>query len=300
MLDKQTHQSKVMTNVLITGATGNVGSQVVKYLNSESGIEIFAGLRDIEKDKTHLESYPDIQNIKFDFEDLSVAEKAFSNIDILFLLRPPQISDVEGVFKPLLEIAKSSSINKIVFLSVQGAEKSSVIPHNKIETLIKHIGFDYIFVRPAYFMQNLTTQLLPEIKDNRSITLPSGDAAFNWVDVHNIGEATAKLIADFDSYMNSSYEITGDQNLNFNQVSSIMSDILDVKITYNSINPVSFWLRKRKELGNSSFALVMTILHFLPRVQGAPEISENYTKLTRKSATSITEFIKREKDRFLA
>jgi uncharacterized protein YbjT (DUF2867 family) len=300
MLDKQTHQSKVMINVLITGATGNVGSQVVKYLNSESGIEIIAGLRDIEKDKIYLESYPDIQYRKFDFKDLSVAEKAFSNIDILFLLRPPQISDVDGVFKPLLELAKSSGINKIVFLSVQGAEKSTVIPHNKIETLIKKIGFEYIFVRPAYFMQNLTTQLLPEIKNNRSITLPSGDAAFNWVDVHNIGEATAKLIAGFDNYKNSSYEITGDQNLSFNQVSSIMSDILGVKITYNQINPVSFWLRKRKELGNSSFATVMTVLHFLPRLQEPPKISGNYKKLTSKSATSIIEFIKREKGFILA
>jgi hypothetical protein len=51
------------------------------------------------------------------------------NIDVLFLLRPPHISEVETYFNPLLQSAKENNIKKIVFLSVQGAEKSKIIPH---------------------------------------------------------------------------------------------------------------------------------------------------------------------------
>jgi len=63
-------------------------------------------------------------------------------------------------------------VNQVVFLSVQGAEKSKVIPHNRIESLIIEYGMEYIFLRPGYFMQNLTTTLLPDIIKRRQIFLP--------------------------------------------------------------------------------------------------------------------------------
>jgi hypothetical protein len=41
----------------------------------------------------------------------------------------------------------------------------------------------------------------------------------------------------------------------------------------------------------------MTILHFLPRLQKEPEISDNYFKLTGKKTTTLKEFINREKEK---
>lgn len=212
-------------------------------------------------------------------------------------MRPPHISDVEKVFRPLLNSAKENEINKVVFLSVQGAEKSKVIPHNKIERLIQELCFEYIFVRPSYFMQNLTTTLLPEILEKRSITLPSGKAQFNWIDVKNIGEATANLALKFDSFQNQALEITGTENKNFSEVTLLISNTLGIKIQFIGINPISFYFRKTKEGVQSGFAIVMTILHFLPRLQAEPKISDNYLKLTGKTPTTLKEFIEREKEK---
>ncbi|MEZ5024288.1 MAG: hypothetical protein R2728_13685 [Chitinophagales bacterium] len=52
----------------------------------------------------------------------------FKDIDLLFLLRPPHISKVDEYFQPLFRSAKNNGIDKVVFLSVQGAEKSKMIP----------------------------------------------------------------------------------------------------------------------------------------------------------------------------
>lgn len=149
-------------------------------------------------------------------------------------------------------------------------------------------------------MQNLTTTLLPEIQKKQSITLPSGQAKFNWVDVKNIGEASAVLIAQFENYQNKAYEITGTENKNFGQVVDIMSGIIGKRISFKSINPISFYFRKKKEGINSGFAVVMTILHFLPRLQTEPKISDNYRKLTGKTPTTLQEFLEREKDKLSA
>ncbi len=118
---------------------------------------------------------------QFDFEDTNSFEQSLTGIDRVFLLRPPHISDVDKFFRPLLQHFRLYNIHDVVFLSVQGAEKSKVIPHNKIEKLLKEFGFNTIFLRPAYFMQNLTTTLLQDIKMKRRIILPAGKARFNWL-----------------------------------------------------------------------------------------------------------------------
>lgn len=199
-----------MSKILITGATGNIGTEVVEFLSAlEKKQQIILAVRNIESTKTRHSNLAKFNFRQFDFENEASFTEAFEGIQTLFLLRPPHISDIEKYFLPLLTAAESSGIKNIVFLSVQGAEKSKVIPHNKIERLIEKMDFNYIFVRPSYFMQNLTTALLPEIQMNKSITLPSGKAKFNWIDTKNIGEAIAVLITSFDKYKNQAYEITG-------------------------------------------------------------------------------------------
>ncbi|KAB1065943.1 NmrA family NAD(P)-binding protein [Salibacter halophilus] len=288
-----------MKRILVTGATGNIGHEVVYYLSElKYGSEIFAAVRNIEKAKKTFEKHPNVHYRLFDFENEDAYSKAFHQIDILFLLRPPHISNVEKIFRPLLISAKENGIKRIVFLSVQGAEKSKVIPHNKIERLILELQFNYIFVRPSYFMQNLTTTLLPEIVNRKCITLPSGKAKFNWIDVKNIAEATAILITQFETYQNRAYDITSNQNKNFGDVADLMSKLTGERIRFKSINPISFYFLKKKEGMKGGFAMVMTILHFLPRLQSEPEISDNYQKLTEKAPTTLQDFIEREKDKF--
>ena len=284
-----------MKRILVTGATGNIGLEVVHYLNVlNSDCEIIAAVRDVTDAKRKFSDAVNLQFRQFDFENPDTFSAAFHLVYVLFLLRPPQISEVDKFFRPLLVAAKANGIRNVVFLSVQGAEKSKVIPHNKIENLIQELDFNYIFVRPSYFMQNLTTTLLPEIVNDKRITLPSGKAKFNWIDVKNIGEATAHLIFNFAKYQNRPFEITGTENKNFAEVVDLMSEITGETISFQSINPIRFYFKKRKEGTASGFAVVMTILHFLPRFQKEPEISGNFQKLTGKKPTSIREFIARE------
>jgi uncharacterized protein YbjT (DUF2867 family) len=290
-----------MKRILVTGATGNIGLEVVQYLcGLDTTSAIFAAVRDVASAKKKLPEHQNLSFRVFDFEDEATFDSAFKEVDILFLLRPPQISQVDQFFRPLLKSAQKNGIQNIVFLSVQGAEKSKVIPHNKIERLIKELGFNSIFVRPSYFMQNLTTTLLPEIVKSKTITLPSGVAKFNWVDVQNVGEASAQLILSFKEYQNKAYEITGEESLNFSEVARLMSEIIGIEIGFEPINPISFYVKKKREGHESGFAMVMTILHFLPRIQKVPDISLTYKMLTGKAPTPLSEFIKREKEKFTA
>ncbi|MBE2188291.1 MAG: NmrA family NAD(P)-binding protein [Desulfobulbaceae bacterium] len=288
-----------MNNILITGATGNIGFEVIRFLyKNGTSHRIIAAVRNIEKAKIVFEEYPKLEYVHFDFEDSDTFANALTDIDKIFLLRPPHISDVDKFFKPLIAKIKESHINKIVFLSVQGAEKSKVIPHNKIERLIVENGLDYIFMRPSYFMQNLTTTLIDDIRNKREIILPAGNAKFNWIDIENIGELGAILLVKFADYKNQAYEITGLENKNFAEVTSLINRAIENQIRFTNVSPFAFYSIKKKEGMAAGMIIVMILLHFLPRFQKEPKISDFYERLTGKKPTNLATFIERAKNQF--
>lgn len=287
-------------NVLITGATGNVGIEVIKQLiDLKNSINIVAGVRNIEKSKNKFPLLEGVNLVKFDFEDRSTFDSALNNIDVIFLLRPPHISDIKTYFEPLIEAISQKGINKVVFLSVQGAEKNTVIPHRKIELLLLKYKIDYIFMRPSYFMQNLTTTLIKEIHENRSITLPSGRGKFNWVDIENIAELGAKFITEFDNYKNNAFTISGNENLNFGTVVNRINSICNTDIKYRSVNPFKYYRIKKSEGIEKGMIIVMLILHWLPRIQKEVEIISTYSDIFNKEPNSIDYFIERNKEKFI-
>lgn len=288
-----------MKRILITGATGNIGCEVIRFLYElKTKHQIIAGVRNIDKARNKLKDFPQLDFVNFDFENSETFHQAFKNIDSVFLLRPPQISNVDKFFKPLIAKIKDRGVNQIIFLSVQGVEKSQIIPHNKIERLIDKSELNYIFLRPSYFMQNLTTILLEDIQNKRKIILPAGKAKFNWIDVANIGEASARLLDNFEQYKNQAIEITGYENKDFYEVTELINESIEDEIEFISPNPFRFYNIKKQDGLEKEMILVITMLHFLPRFQKEPKISDFYEKLTGKKPTTLKEFINRENHKF--
>lgn len=288
-----------MRKVLVTGATGNIGMEVIAHLYPlREGMIIAAGVRDQCKSKAKFAAYPDIALVEFDFENSATFEHALDGVDCVFLLRPPHISDVKGAFHPLLKIMEKFSVGQVVFLSVQGVEKSAVIPHHKIEKRIQQGGLDYVFLRPGYFMQNLTTTLLGDIRLHDKIILPAGKAVFNWIDAKDIGAVAAHVIKRFDVYQNTGIEITGTENLDFYQVAEKMSQVLGRRIQFQSPSMLSFFISRKKHGMQTGMILVMIMLHFLPRFQKPPRISNACEAITGKKPTLLKQFLEREKSQF--
>jgi len=124
--------------ILITGATGNVGKETIrKLLNSSNDqIEIIAGVRDLNKSKKSL-NYDKINFAKFNFKNKKLIKNSLKDIDRMLLIRPPAISKVKKYIHPVIKEAKNKNIKQIVFLSLQGVENNPLVPHYKIEKLIK-------------------------------------------------------------------------------------------------------------------------------------------------------------------
>ncbi len=288
-----------MTKVLITGATGNVGRAVIEALAKQKHtLQISAAVKNIQKDATDLPNNP-LNYVAFNFTDSSTYAPALKNCDILFLLRPPQIADVKKHFKPIIDTCIVTGVKHIVFLSVQGVEKSKLIPHHKIEQLIVNSNIPYTFLRPAYFMQNFTTTLKQDLVQKRRIYLPAGKAPFTLIDVRDVGTVAAAVLMNHANHMNQAYDLTSNDRMTFAQMADALSNQLDVPIRYTSPSLLSFFLTKRKENMPVMFILVMIMLHYLPGFQQPPPLSGWVEKLTGHQPISFKQFIKDHQEELL-
>jgi len=277
--------------LLITGATGNVGLSVIKHISSEGNtLQVFAGVRNIKTDTKKLKDF-NVSVISFDFENIQTFKPALKEMDVLFLLRPPQLADVSKFFEPLIAESIKAKIKQIIFLSVQGVENSKVIPHHKIEKLIVSSKIPFTFLRPAYFMQNFTTTLHLDLVNKQRIYLPAGQTKFTLIDVDDIGAVTAKILSEPQNHINKSYELTNNETLTFTEMAEKISNGTGMTIKFISPNLLQFYLSKRKENVSPTLIIVMIMLHYLPRFQKTPKTTHWVKMITGQYPKSFDNFV---------
>lgn len=287
--------------ILITGASGNIGKELIHHLYQQAQLsfQILAGVRNITNLHDGLSTYKNLQYVPFDFTNSDSFDQALEGVETVFLLRPPAIADIKQFFVPLIKAFEKNAIKRVLFLSVQGADKIKMIPHYKIEQLLLKSNLEYIFLRPSYFMQNLSTTLRQDIVEENQIFLPAGKALFNWVDATNIGEAAAVLLCNFEQYKNQGFDLTGNELLNFETVVDLLNKELNKNIQYVSPNLFRFFIKKKKQGQPTAMIFVLIMLHFLPRFSQPTALSDNYTKLTGKKPNQLVDFIHRERETWL-
>ena len=288
--------------ILITGASGNIGHAIIRSLTEQkTRHNIIAASYNVERTKAALAEFDGLSFRRLDFADQSSFCQALQDIDIVFLLRPPQLADIPRYFEPFIRKMVEMKITKIVFLSVQGVETQKMIPHHKLEKLIEAHKLDYIFLRPGYFMQNLTTTLYQDIKEKNRIYIPSGPLKFNWVDALDVGKVGAATLNDFEHYKNKSFEITGSEFEGFQRVAALITQETGRKIKYVSPNLLSFYFYKKRQGMAAPMILVMIMLHWLPRFgKNKPRLANTVLELTGSVPQTLKQFIIRNREKFMA
>jgi len=273
--------------ILLTGVSGNVGSAVVDYLISIN-VSFLAGVRNIEKSKHQSNA---LEYIHFDFEDPASYGTALVGVTKVFLIRPPQLTDVLGIFVSFIQKCKEVGVKQIVFLSLLGVEKNPFPPHHKIEKAIVESGIPYTFIRPSFFMQNLSTTHAEDIKERNDLFIPSGNAKVSFIDTRDIGEIIGRTLVE-EGHGYKAYTITGSEAITYYQVADSMTKLLGRKITYT--NPHLFKFRKEMiDRGiKRGFATVMMVLYLTTKLGMANHVTNTAEILLKRNPRTIDEFIK--------
>ena len=141
-------------------------------------------------------------------------------------------------------------------------------------------------------MQNFSTTLRNDLVRHRQIYLPAGKAKFTLIDVRDIGEVAAVVLTNISQHVNRSYELTSDEKLTFKEMAATLSKSLGFEIRFKSPDLLSFFLTKRREKIPTMFILVLIMLHYLPRFQKDPEITDWVEKITGKKPITFEQFVR--------
>ncbi|MFP4498171.1 MAG: SDR family oxidoreductase [Vulcanimicrobiota bacterium] len=236
--------------ILVTGPTGKVGSQVIKYLKRKDNVEIIAGVHHLN-DADRFESQG-IKIVEFELDDPETIENALSITDRLFLLTP-MTPDMERRVQNVVEQTRNNKVEFIVRLSFYGASDENPVRlgelHRKADQVVINSGIPYTILRPNSFMQNFSEYYADSIREMDTFYLAQGDGKISYIDTRDIGNVAATILAEpTRENINQIYTLTGSQALDNFEVADIFSRVMGRQIKYVNISKeeMSQYMRQQK------------------------------------------------------
>ena len=223
--------------ILITGATGTVGSEVVKRLSAQ-GVQVRAVTRDLRKAAAN--PLPHIRFVQGDFEDPESMRRACAGVDRTFLLTN-STERAEQQQIAFTRVAHQSGVRHIVKLSQLHADANAperfLRYHGVGEAAIQASGLTFTFLRPNLYMQGLLN-FRQSIQRQSAFFAAAGDAHISAVDVRDLADVAVAALTS-SRHDNKVYALTGLAALTFADMAHQLSKPVGRIITYVDVPPAS-------------------------------------------------------------
>ncbi len=214
------------SNILIVGASGTVGSEIVRVLKAAGhSVRTTTSKPTTAPDQVHV--------------NLATGEgldAAFAGIDRAFFLSPGGHADQYKILAPLIAKAKAANLKKVVLMTAAGVEMNPEGPMRKAEIDLENSGVPYNIIRPTWFMQNFNTFWVYGIKEFGAIRLPAGDGQVGFIDSRDISAVAAKLLTE-DALSGKTITLTGPALMTHADVAAEISKVAGKTVTYSDVDP---------------------------------------------------------------
>lgn len=217
--------------ILVTGATGKIGSQIVKQLVA-AGAHVRAAVHSPDRSSA-IRDYG-AEQVEVELADRQSLRFALRGITRLFVLLPlvPNLADLA---RNVFEEAIKTGVKYIVHSSGMGADAPQPITlarwHQQAEKALQESGIPHTILRPNSFMQNYIYFAGATIRSQNAFYLPCGDGRVSLVDVRDIAAVGAVLLTK-GGHESKAYNVVGPDALSNDQVANVLSDVLGRRITY--------------------------------------------------------------------
>lgn len=264
--------------ILVSGASGTAGSQVVKALDAKDV------LRATRFDQ------PSPGERRFDYADPTTWRAAFEGIEAAFLMLPPGLPKARQRFKDLLAEAKAARVERVVFLSIRNADRLPFLPHRGIEKEIEESGLAWTHVRPNDWMQNLATQPLYRSDIARGeLWLPNGRSRTSYVDVRDVAAAAALALRG--GHERRVLSLTGPADLDPGALAALFTKGLGRAVQNRAPSLLGFVSHALREEVPASLVAVMTSIGLVARLGLAQGVDKGVAEVLGRSATSFEQFV---------
>lgn len=275
--------------VLVTGATGNVGRYVVDGV-SAAGRSVRAAVPHPDR----VQRPPGagaVTSVRFSFTEPSTWTTAFDGVEVMFLMRPPHLSNIDRDLVPALRAAQDAGVGHVVLLSLQGARTNPVVPHAKIERWLRDSSLGWTFVRPSFFMENLSGTHAGDIRDRDAIAVPAGEGATSLVAAADVAAVAVAALLDPAAHRGRAWTPTGEAALTYDDVAQVLSDVLGRPITYQRPGILRYARHARTALGMPwAMVAVTSAIYTVARLGRADGLTDDVQTVTGRAPTSLADW----------
>lgn len=228
-------------SILVTGATGTIGSLVVQGL-AAAGAEVSAFVRTSGKRR-----FPaGVKEVVGDLTDVASLRAALSSVRTLFLLNAVTPDEVTQALVAL-NLAREAGIERVVYLSVIHADKFTNVPHftgkHTVERMIESLDIPATVLRPAYFMQN--ERMVQQVIQGYGVyPMPIGSTGVAMIDARDIADVAVAELLRRDRAPGPlprlTLELVGPERLTGASAAKIWSAALGREVTYGGDDVAAF------------------------------------------------------------
>lgn len=291
-----------MITVLVAGAAGNVGSQVVRELG-ERGATVRAFVRDAQRAAQRLGG--DVELAVGDFEDPTALRRAMQGVDRVFVTTsngPRHVAQENAI----IDAAAAAWVQRIVKLSSIGARVGSPLSfadaHGRIERHLFGCPVPSVVLNATFLMSNLFASA-ETIRASGQILAPGGEAKIAMIDPRDVAASAAvTLLDDGDAgrgHEGRAYLLTGPQLVTYAEVAADLSTVTGRSIAFVDVPDDVARAGLLAAGAPEWFADGIVVLHGLLRRGIAAQTSDDVQLLTGREPRTFAEFARDYRDAFI-
>ena len=273
--------------ILMTGATGRVGSKLTESL-IQSGEQVKVLVRNSKK----------AENLQVlgasvclgDLNQPDHLDVALQGCDRLFSIPPNTINQAEQEIQ-LYQIAKLTGIRHIVKLSTVKSDLESPCQffkqHAIAEQYLKQSGVKFTILQSNSFMQNFLW-FTHEIKTKGTLSLPMEDAKTAPIDIRDVVHVGVSILKE-GGHESKTYNLTGSESLSLQEIAEKLSAVIHQKITYVNASPFAF-KQTLVRAGVPKWFAESVVMSWQVASQGKPTITDVIAKIGKQQPITFDEF----------
>lgn len=216
-------------NILVTGATGKVGRELVPRL-LEAGAGVTAGTRSPDEGRRLFGE--DAEVVELDYEHAETWDQAVHWADRVFLVPAPFDPRAYETLVPFLDWAVQSSTRHLVLLTAMTVDRVDELALRKVEEHVAGTGIRHTFLRPNWLMQNFSEGYVREcILRDGAFALPAGAGKVSFVDVRDVADVAATVLTS-EAWDGRSAVLTGPEALDHAEAAAVLSEVAGRAVEY--------------------------------------------------------------------
>lgn len=271
--------------ILITGATGNVASNILPHLAGKD-VTVRALVRDPAK-----AAKLGVETVQGDLEYHHALPKAFAGADTVVIIHPPG-PRAPAQSSNALWAAKQAGVKRVVRLSAIGAGYDAPTINGRMHGLSDHevaaSGLAYTIIKPHFFLQNMLGNA-PQIAKDGKFFYAMGDGKVPMIDVRDIGEFFARVLLS-DGHDGKTYTLTGPAAVTLHDFAAAVSRATGKPVEYVPV-PVEAAVQGMKQWGMDDWMVGMMVDYMNAYARNwASDVTSDFQQVVGRPARSIDEF----------